>query len=194
MATTTIDLLAPVHRLSVEEYRRMGEIGMFDESAVRVELIAGVIVEMSPMGPRHRRAVSWLTRALVPQLGDEHILSPQNHVVLTALASAPEPDIAIFALAELDRAEERPLLIVEVSDSSLRFDRITKARLYARQGIPEYWIFNVGEQVMEVHREPSGGAWASRTVHGAGETLRPVALPDVAVELSPLFAFMAVLD
>lgn len=191
MATTTIDLLAPVHRLSVEEYQRMGEIGMFDESAVRVELIEGVILEMSPIGPRHRRAVNWLNRELVLQIGDDHILSPQNHVVLTALASAPQPDLAIFALAELDRPEERPLLIVEVSDASLKFDRITKARLYARQGITEYWIVNVGEQVIEVHREPSDGAWGSRTVHGAGETLRPVALPDVAVELGPLFAFTA---
>lgn len=191
MASTSVDLLAPVHRLSVEQYVRIAETGLFD-SGPRVELIDGVIVEMSPIGRPHRRAVMFLNRALVPQLAEAHILSPQQAISLPALRSMPEPDIAILEVEEvIERVAERPLLVIEVSDTSLRFDRVTKSRLYARHGIPEYWIVNVVEEVVEVHLEPAGDAWASRTVHGAGAVLRPRALPGVTVALDELLAFMA---
>jgi len=194
MATTAIDLLAPVHRLSVEQYLRMAEAGLFDDG-VRVELIDGVVLEMSAAEWPHRLAVMWLTRTLVPQLDDAHILSSQQGVELPALLSMPEPDIAVLAVeAVVARSSGRPPLIIEVSATSLRFDRITKSRLYARHGVEEYWIVNVDEAVVEVHREPAGDAWATRTVHGAGEVLRPLLLPDVSVELDPLLAFMAARD
>ncbi len=191
MASTSVDLLAPVHRLSVEQYVRIAETGLFD-SGPRVELIDGVIVEMSPIGYPHLHAVMWLNRALVPQLAEAHILSPQQAISLPALRSMPEPDIAILEVEEvLQRVAGRPLLVIEVSDSSLRFDRITKSRLYARHGIPEYWIVNVADEVVEVHLEPAGDAWASRTVHGAGTVLTPHALPGVTVVVDELLAFMA---
>jgi len=104
----------------------------------------------------------------------------------------PEPDIAILEVEEvLQRVAERPLLVIEVSDSSLRFDRITKSRLYARHGVPEYWIVNVAEEVVEVHLEPASDAWASRTVHGAGAVLTPHALPSVTIVVDELLEFMA---
>jgi Uma2 family endonuclease len=78
-----------------------------------------------------------------------------------------------------------------VADSSLRFDRITKARLYARHGIADYWIVNVVDEAVEVHRDPSGDGWGSRTVHRAGEVLRPLLLPHVTIELDPLLDFTA---
>ncbi len=191
MSATAIDLLAPVHRLTIEQYRRMDEVGLFDDG-VRVELIDGVIVAMSPIGRRHERGVIWLTRALVLQLGETHVVSPQNSVAMPQLRSMPQPDIAIkFTSEVLERTDELPALIVEVSDSSLRFDRVTKSRLYARFGIEDYWVYNVDEEVVEVHREPAGDVWGSRTVHGAGEVLRPLLLPEVTVELEPLLAFTA---
>ena len=191
MVTTAIDLLAPVYRLTVEEYRRMDDVGLFDEGP-RVELIDGVLIEMSPIGPPHERAVAWLNRILVPQLDDTQVLSPQSSIVMPALRSAPQPDIAVRTMDEmLGRAEEHPLLLVEVSATSLRFDRITKSRLYARHGVRDYWIVNVAAEVVEVHREPTGDTWATRTLHGRDETLRPLLLPDVAIELGPLFDFIA---
>lgn len=191
MASTAIDLLAPVHRLTVAEYRRMDEIGLFDEGP-RVELIEGVLVEMSPIGPAHERAVIWLTRILVPQLDDAHVVSPQGSVVMAERHSVPQPDVAIRSTEEvLDGRQERAALIVEISVSTLRFDRITKSRLYARHRIADYWIVNVADEVVEVHRDPSGDTWGTRTVHRAGGTLRPLLLPAVGVELGPLFEFIA---
>lgn len=169
----------------------MGEVGIFGEGPP-VELIDGVIVEMSPSGTPHARGVIWLTRVLVPQLGDVHVVAPQITMVMPELRSAPEPDIAIQSMAEvLDGNREQAALIVEVSHSSLRFDRITKARLYARHGVADYWIVNVADEVVEVHRDPSGDGWGTRTVHHAGETLRPLLVPGVEVALGPLFDFAA---
>ena len=192
MGSTTLDLLAPVHRLSVDDYRRMHEVGLFDGTDLRFELIEGIVVKMSPSGRAHERAVIWLMRALDRQLDETQLVSPQNSIVLAGLRSLPQPDIAIRTRAELlEQADDPPLLIIEVADSSLRFDRITKARLYARHGIADYWIVNVEDEAVEVHRHPAGGAWGSRTVHRAGEVLRPLLLPDVTVELGPLLDFTA---
>lgn len=191
VASTSVDLLSPVRRLSVEEYLRISSLGLF-ESGPRVELIDGVIVEMNAAEWPHRLAVMWLTRELVPQLDAKHILSAQQAISLPALRSMPEPDIAILDVAEAQqRRPDRPLLIIEVSDTSLRFDRITKGRLFARNGVEEYWIVNLHDDVIEVHREPAGDTWASHTVHGAGAVLRPVALPGVEVAVAELLAFTA---
>ncbi len=191
MSSTTIDLLAPLHRLTVDQYMEMGRLGLLAEE-LRVELIDGVVVEMSPAAPPHRLAVMFLNRGIVPQLAGDAIVSPQQGVPLPALQSMPEPDIALLPLdARGAPTAAPPLLVIEVSASSLRYDRITKARLYARAGVGDYWIVNVGDETAEVHREPSEDAYASRTVHRAGETLRPLELPGVAVELAPLFDFAA---
>jgi len=194
MAPTAVDLLAPVHRLSVEHFRRMREIGLFDDEDVHVELIDGVVIDTSPADWPHLRAVMWLNRALEGQLAEGHILSPQQGLRLPALQSMPEPDLTVLELSQvLDAAGEtdRPLLVVEVADASLAFDRITKARLYARHGVEDYWIANLEEEVVEVHRGPAGEEWDARTVHGAGEVLAPLLLDGVSVELDALFAFAA---
>lgn len=190
-SSTSLDLLAPVHRLSVDEYVRIAEAGVFD-GGPRVELIEGVIVEMSPTGTPHLRAVMWLTRVLVPQLAEAHILSPQQAIALPELKSMPEPDVAVLTVDEvLFRVAEQPLLVIEASASSLSFDRITKSRLYARHGVPEYWILDIEGGAVEVHREPIGDTWASRTVHGPGEVVTPLLLPGVTVDVGDLLAFTA---
>ncbi|MBA2348980.1 MAG: Uma2 family endonuclease [Solirubrobacterales bacterium] len=190
MATTALDLLMPVYRISVDEYERMGEIGLFDQK--RVELIEGVIVEMSPIGRRHDRGVSWLTRTITLQLDDTVIVSPQGSIALPQLGSMPQPDLAVRTTAEMLGHSDDPLrLLVEVADSSLRYDRITKSRLYARAAIGEYWIVNVEEETVEVHTEPAGEFWGRRTVHGPEDTLEPVGLPGVGVALAPIFDAIA---
>ena len=145
-----------------------------------------------PIGRSHERAVTWLNRTLVLQLAETELVSPQNSIVLAELRSMPQPDIAIRTRAELlERADEPPLLIIEVADSSLRFDRVTKSRLYASHGIADYWIVNVQDETVEVHRDPAGDGWGSHTVRRAGEVLRPLMLPDVTVALGPLLDFTA---
>lgn len=191
MATdTALDLLAPVHRLSVEEYLRMGAAGMFGHEA-RIELVDGVVVEKVTVGPQHIAAVMWLTRTIDRQLDDDHMTSVQQPIVLREFRSVPEPDLSVVSLARDDaRIPERPLLTIEVSASTLRYDRRTKARLYAASGLEEYWIVNLAESTVEVHREPAGDVWQERTVHRSGETIQALILPQVSVDLAELFAFV----
>lgn len=192
MATdTTLDLLAPVHRLSAAQYLRMGEAGLLDPD-VRVELMDGVVVEMSPIGEQHAWCVTWLARTLDRQLDDDHFTWIQNPVVLPEQRSVPEPDIAIVRRPGGPLAlPGDALLVVEVSDTSLGYDRLTKARLYALRGVPEYWIVNVRESTVEIHRDADDGDWNTRTVALPGETLSLLALPDVRVDLTSLFGFIA---
>lgn len=191
MATdTSLDLLTPVHRLSADRYLRMGAAGMYGEDA-RIELIDGVVVERVPIGARHVGAVMWLTRTIDRQLDDDHMISVQMPIVLRNERSVPEPDLSIVSLARDDaRIPERPLLTIEVSASSLRYDRRTKARLYAASGLEEYWIVNLAEATVEVHRELAADVWQERSVHRSDETIRAVALPAVSVNLDELFAFV----
>jgi Uma2 family endonuclease len=191
MATdTTLDLLTPVHRLNVDRYLRMGAAGMYGDDA-RIELIDGVVVEMTPIGGHHVAAVMWLTKVIARQLDDDHMVSVQMPIVLRDERSVPEPDLSVVSLARDDaRIPERPLLAIEVSASSLRYDRRTKARLYAAGGLEEYWIVNLAEATIEVHRDPADGAWRERTVHRPGKTIHALALPVVSVDVAELFAFV----
>lgn len=192
MATdTSLDLLTPVHRLSVDRYLRMGAAGMYGHEA-RLELIDGVVIEMTPIGARHVAAVMWLSRTIDRQLDAKHMISVQSPIVLRSERSVPEPDLSVVSLARDDaRIPERPLLTVEVAASSLRYDRQTKARLYAASGLEEYWIVNLAEAAVEVHRNAADGAWRERTVHRAGETIRALALPELSLDVAELFAFVA---
>lgn len=187
---TAIDLLAPVHRLSVARYLQMAEAGLLDGD-VRVELIDGVVVEMSPQGTPHYRALGWLNKVLVPQLPSHLMLIPQSTLPLPALDSAPEPDIYVLDETLVGDADAVPLLALEVAVTSLAYDRITKGRLYARLGVADYWIVNVAEGAVEVHRAPRDGVWTDRTVHGPDAVLEPLLLPGVKVGVGELLAFTA---
>lgn len=119
------------------------------------------------------------------------MLMPRCTLVMPEQRSAPEPDIAVLVEADVGGHAPAPLLVIEVSDSSLRYDRITKARLYARRGVADYWILDVQDASLEMLRDPDGETYRARTVHRAGETLEPLLLPGVTVELGPLLAFTA---
>ncbi|MBA2349909.1 MAG: Uma2 family endonuclease [Solirubrobacterales bacterium] len=186
MATPPIESFTPLHRISVADFQRMGELGMFDENQ-RVELVEGVLVDMMPVGLEHVRGVIWLTRWFDRRVPDHLIVSGQNSVVLPGLISQLQPDVALVRFDDLvDSLPETPPLVVEVSYSSLRYDRIMKARLYARHGVPEYWIVNLPEACVEVHREPEGDTYRSHTVEAAPCAL---ALPEHPLDTDALFAF-----
>ncbi|MEO8085098.1 MAG: Uma2 family endonuclease [Ardenticatenales bacterium] len=155
----------------------------------RVELIDGVIYQMSPTSPEHNGPSISLTRLLVQRLGDLADVLPSSSIVLSHW-SMPQPDFVVLARhddpTEYHKRHIEPadcLLIVEVSRSSLRFDRGIKARAYARAGVPEYWVVAVDEGVIEVHREPrtDGKGYASVVRHGRGETVAPGAFADVRI-------------
>ena len=175
--------------LTVAEYHRMGEVGILTERD-RVELIEGELVAMAPIGSQHSGTVNSLTRRLVLAVGDRGVVAVQNPVQLDDLTE-PEPDFAVLKPRPDDyrlatpRADE-VLLIVEVADSSLAYDRTVKRSLYARHGIPEFWIVNLPAGEVEVCRTPSGDAYASVLRVGRAGVLEPALLPGVTIPVAVL--------
>jgi Uma2 family endonuclease len=160
----------------------MVSLGLLDDA--RVELLHGAIIEMSPNDPAHASPVDELTAILVPALLKRARVRIQQPL-LAADESEPEPDVAIVPLGDYRSVHpDEALLVVEIAASSLRKDRLIKAPLYALSNVREYWIVNVTERVVEVHRGPSAGAWSSVTRHEHSETIAPEAFPDVAVRIA----------
>ena len=158
----------------------------------RVELIRGEIVEMSPIGRRHRAFVDNLAELLITRLAGRVRVSVQGPIVL-AHDSEPEPDLAIYRLRPVpyknrEAHAEDALLLIEVAESSLAYDRSTKLRLYAETGIPEYWVVDCAAESIDVHRAPEAGGYRDVVrVAGAG-SVSPEAFPDVSLTLAEIFA------
>ena len=179
----------PTGRITASRYLRLVDDGLLGPDD-KVELLEGVVVSMAPSGPRHAAAVRRMTLAFVRAVGDRAVVSVQ----LTFIAgrwSVPEPDLAILpgTLDAYDAVHPSDaLLVVEASDSSLPQDRITKSAIYAAAGIPEYWIVNLRDDVVEVQRRLDRRArrYRLRTVARRGETLVPVALPDVRIAVDAI--------
>jgi Uma2 family endonuclease len=175
--------------LTVAEYHRMGEVGILTEDD-RVELIEGQLIAMSPIGSNHAGTTNMLTRVLVQLVGDRGVVAVGNPVQLDDL-SEPQPDFAVLKPRDDDyrRATPRPdevLLIIEVADSSLAYDRNVKRSLYARHGIPEFWVVNLVAGEVEVCREPQGEQYTSVSRFGREGVLEPQLLPGAAIAVAGL--------
>ena len=188
----TLTLAAP-HRFSVNDYYGIVDAGILLQDA-RVELLEGQIIDMFPIGPFHSGTVDRLTNLFVLRGGGRWIVRAQNPVRLSD-RSEPQPDLALLRLREDFYTKSHPtpadtLLLVEVADSSLRFDREEKLPVYARAGIVEFWLINLVERVIEVYREPSQEAGVYRSVArlSAPEQFAPAAFPDVALSVAELLS------
>ncbi len=172
---------------TVEEYHRMGEAGVFGPDE-RVELIWGVIRELSPKGRRHSVAVGPATNLFVRRLEGRAGVQIRDAITLVGGRSEPEPDIVVNSSPDLRelRTEKSPLLVIEVSDSSLRFDRDQKAQIYAKGDIPEYWVVNLVNDVLEVFRDPKDGAYQTKLVLKPTETISPLSFSDLEIAVSDL--------
>ena len=175
--------------LTVSDYHRMGEVGILTDRD-RVELIEGELIAMSPIGSEHAGTVNALTRRLVQAVGERGVVAVQNPVQLDDL-SEPQPDFAVLRPRPDDyrRATPRPnevLLLIEVADSSLAYDRNVKRSLYARHGIPEFWIVNLVAGEVEVCRSPAGDEYTAVLQVGRGGILEPERLPGVAIPVAAL--------
>jgi Uma2 family endonuclease len=181
-----------VRRLfTVEEYHRMAEAGILDPDE-RVELIEGEVLQMAPIGPRHAGCVINATRMFITGLGDRVVVSPQNPLVIRP-RSEPQPDLLLLRPRTVSYSHALPaahdvLLAVEVADTTVRFDRLVKARLYARAGIAEFWLLLAAEGAIEVHREPGPDGYASMTRYASGQTVSSLAFPDVGFGVTDFFA------
>jgi len=169
---------------NVDEYYRMAKMGLFAEGD-RVELIEGALVAMTPIGDDHMTAVDLLTYHLVTAIGRRGIVSIQNPLRLDD-ETEPEPDVVVYKPREdfyrkNRRGVEDVLLVIEVASSSVRYDKEVKAPLYAKHGIPEYWIVRLDTQVIEVHREPKSDGYGSIREFRAGAVLEPLLLPGISI-------------
>jgi Uma2 family endonuclease len=170
--------------MTVERYFALVDEGLLEPDD-RVELLEGVVVAMSPRNPPHDAVMSLVLRALVEAVGARAAVRCQCSLVLGRY-SAPEPDVAVVPGRERDYLAGHPrnaLLVVEVADTSLAQDRLTKGALYAAAGVPEYWIVDIRADRVEVVRdpEPGTGRYRERSVIGRGGRLALLALPDVEV-------------
>jgi Uma2 family endonuclease len=176
------------HRWTVEDYHRMGRTGFLSEDD-RVELIEGELIEMAPIGSKHADCVDGLNRLLVKQAEAMHRIRIQNPVQL-GNDSEPEPDIAIVRNRRYADAHPTPrdiLLLIEVADTTMDYDRDIKIPLYARHGVPEVWLVDLRNQCVEVYWEPGAHGYRHLLRPGQNEVLAPKLAPQLTISISEIF-------
>ena len=161
-------------RISVTDYRRMAEVGILKPSE-RVELLDGKIYHMSPIGNKHAACVEKIDDILSDLLAGKAMIRTQNPILLDDY-SEPEPDAVVVKYRADYYANAHPTakdvyIVIEVADSTLVSDRREKLALYAAAGIPEYWIVNLPDKVIEKHSKPSGDIYTARNIYQDGEDM-----------------------
>jgi hypothetical protein len=177
------------HRFTSREYYRMAETGLLKPEA-RVELLNGQILNMSPIGPSHGSAVKRLNDFFSNLPHGRWLLAVQDPIALDDY-SEPQPDLILLKRAPDFYEKRHPgpddvYLLIEVSDSTLAFDREEKLPLYGRAGIREVWIINLPDQTVELYRDPHYHGYTSSVILRPGSQARPLAFPDVAVDVAAL--------
>jgi Uma2 family endonuclease len=177
------------HRFSTKEYHQMAETGVLPPNA-RVELLDGQIIDMPPIGPSHGGTTKRLTHIFTPPARGRWIVAVQDPVHLDA-HSEPQPDVMLLRPAADFYTDRHPgpadvLLLIEVADTSLSYDRGEKLPAYGRAGIREVWIVNLPERRLEVYRDPHTAGYGSSTVLCAGDKASPLAFPDLTVDIAEL--------
>ncbi len=186
-------MLAEARLWTVNDYHRMVEAGILQLDE-RLELIEGQIIKMSPKGTAHEAAITRLERILRRQLGDRVIIRLQSPIQLNN-RSEPEPDVAVVQSDPQDYEDHHPTpaeayLLIEVADSSLKFDCETKAQLYARSGIADYWVLDVSDRQLHVFRNPSQDGYQTHNVFRGSQTITLLLLADVSVSVAEIFGKM----
>lgn len=183
MATRALD----VRHWTREEYEQLAGTGLFP-SGQRVELVEGVIYEMSPQKGRHAAGIRGVEEALRAAFRQGYDVRVQLPIALGP-DSEPEPDVAVVPGSWRDYPDAHPttaVLIVEVSESSSFHDRERKGALYARSGIPEYWILDVSEERLEVYRNPGEGGYETRLLLTSGNSVTPMASPGRTIAVADI--------
>jgi Uma2 family endonuclease len=176
-------------RFTADEYQRMGQVGILSEDD-RVELIAGEILTMSPIGTRHNACVSSGTRALVRAAGDAAIVLPQGSVRLDHYHE-PQPDLVLLKpradfYASRHAGPSDILLVVEIADSSIDYDREVKTAVYAIARIPEYWVADLTTNAVWRYSAPEGDRYQTVDVSRRGESIAPALLPSCTIAADAL--------
>jgi Uma2 family endonuclease len=176
------------HRITVEHFYRMGEAGLFDDNA-RVELVDGEIIDVPPMGSRHAGTLHLVASALSGELAARALVRQRLPLRLSD-DSEPLPDIAVVVPRADHYRSSHPTaadtwLVVEVGDSTLRYDREVKASVYARSNVPEFWIVDVQTNRLHIYRSPLNGEYAVAETFEFGRHSMSV-VAGIEIDLTPL--------
>ena len=179
------------YRFTVADFARMGEAGIFTEDD-RVELIAGEILEMAPIGALHAGLVSRLTELVVTRLAGRAHVSVRNPVRLDR-HTEPQPDLVVARRRKDFYTDRHPeagdiLLVIEVSDSSLRYDRMEKTPRYGRAGIPETWLVDVDAAAVTIHTDPGPDGYATRRVRRRGDEVAAASVAGLDFPVDAIFS------
>jgi Uma2 family endonuclease len=186
-----LDTMSTIARLTVAEYDRMVNAGVFDQGR-RVEFIEGKIREMSPIGPEHEFAVDELNeRSVLSVVGKGVRVRIQETLGLPKLESVPQPDVS-WVRRETRQKPARPeaedvFLVVEVADTSLGYDLGEKANLYAAAGIRDYWVADCVNGRVVVHREPSPSGYGDVKSLSGNQSISPLSHPEVVFQPESFF-------
>ncbi len=184
----SVSALAPtLKRWTVQDYHRLDDFGIL-ASEERTELIAGQIILMASKGTPHVTALYLVAHALGDQLGNQALVRTQDPIQLDDF-SEPEPDLAIVRGQILDYADHHPTAqdvdwIIEVGDSTLKYDCETKAELYARSGIPDYWVLDLKNRQFHVFRNPTPTGYSSHLILTEPNQASPLAFPELSLDLT----------
>jgi Uma2 family endonuclease len=178
-------------KFTVDEFQRMGEVGLLKEDD-RVELIDGELIRMNPIGHDHAGDVNFLLTWFAARLGARAVISAQNPLRLRPRGQ-PQPDVMVLRPRADYYRRSHPtaddvLLLIEVADGSLDYDRVTKAAIYAQAGIADYWIVNLVDAQLIVLRQPVEGGYRSVRTLTREDSLSPLAFPDIAISVGEILA------
>lgn len=175
-----------IRPISRKEFDQMVHAGIFDDSDEHVELLAGMLVTMSPHDPAPSRVVEWLTRELTYRLYGTHRVRCQLPFAASEW-SEPEPDVGVFALEQPLEGDHpsASVLLIEVSHTTLKHDRLKRV-VYAAAGVPEYWIVRVKDMTVEVYTDPRSDGYATCRVWRDGDVVRPTTIPDLEIAVADL--------
>lgn len=176
-------------RWTRKEYYRAAELGLFGPEE-RLELLDGEIIRKMTQRPPHAVVVAQAASVLTQAFGTRYHVRPQLPLVLNDW-SEPEPDAVVAPGTPFDYLAEHPraadaALVVEVADTTLRFDRTRKRAAYARSRVKEYWIINLLHRQVEVYLDPAGARYRSLTIYTEEEAITPLAAPHASVRVSDL--------
>ena len=172
---------------TADEFQDMEKFGILHEDD-RLELIDGKIIIMSPIGDPHEIGTDWLTMLFVPRLAGRAMVRVQGAVRLN-IHTAPQPDLVVYRMRPITQTPA-PIppsdvyLVIEVADTSLRYDRGPKLARYAAAGIPEVWIANLRNRQVAAHTDPVGDQYTTTRIYHPGQTITPQAFPDIALPIN----------
>lgn len=188
MVVQTVNKLGEMS-FTVDDYYKMIELGILPEDS-RTQIIGGKLIEVMPIGSRHASVVEILNRFFIRNFEDEFLVRTQNPARLNDY-DEPQPDLALVKFRKDFYRGHHPtaedvLLIIEVADSTLKFDRETKIPLYAAAEIPEIWLINIKRNLIIIHTKPINGEYQNSRIVRRKETLQSETVPNISIEVDKI--------